>query len=986
MLRASLSGLGGSVMGKINKFFLPLIVFSLILSSGVCFGDERDIFLISVNPDALILLDLSGSMNWDPAGYYCYTAGCSKLEMAKNAIKAILDDNGDGTFDSRDETSLAIRIGYMRFYSCPYDDTGGSYSSGCNSLINAIPNTDPPYSYPSRYSDVWSNVNAELASGGTPLASALGEANLYLDAHKAADSAKACRQKYVILVTDGQDTFACNGDGTETQYDMYKRRKGTVAKAKALTDAGYKVYVVGFGANMPAELMNTLNWAAYYGGTDNPSASKSGNTGAITPSTNPCGEGSSNDPGQAPLSGYAFMATSASEISGALRTAFRLITQSMISFSVASVAASRVTSENFLYEASFKPVGNDPFWAGHLKKYSINTDGSVGSGLWDAGDLLQSRDPSTRQIFTYLSGTMTSFGSGLFSSPTLAKQYLDVDTSNDAQAVVGYFRGESLFNPDNWKLGDIFHSNPITVGSPSAYFIDIRSPQAFVDFRNSHTGRDRIVVVGANDGQFRAFSGNDGSEKWSFIPPNLLPKLKYISHSTHPTTMQHMYFVDGPVTVGDVWLGSGDGKSKYAGDWHTLMVFAEGKGVRNSNGDTAFLWSSSSSCDFDFKKEYAPDHPDYCGYYAFDVTDTSLSQPALKWLLNFPASGPQTQQYLGEPWSRMAIGRVIINGNEKWVGFIGGGYSKDGDKGKGFFVVDLSSGGVIWSFTKADAPSMDNRIPVSPAIVDADNDGFIDSAYIGDSGGNIWRVTFCTGADGNACGISNWSGGKLFQSSTASPIFTTPSVGRGSGSAIWVFWGTGDKENPTAASTQDSFFAVKDPDRTSTYTLSQLVDITNSIFSDTGSGWYINLARGEKVLADPSVFGGMISWTSYIPSTGSDPCNRAGTPKLYSLAMMPVAIGGVTYNVGAGLFATSAGNEVGQRSIALGTGIAQMPIFSQKPGGTGATDAFVAPSGGGGQDFSIITSTGMADSPFKKRLQMTAPSAQLLHWRDQRIR
>jgi type IV pilus assembly protein PilY1 len=748
-------------MGKLNKILLPFIFFSIILTSGVCLGDERDIFLISVNPDALILLDLSGSMNWDPAGNYCYTTGCSKLAMAQNAIKAILDDNADGTIDSKDEASLAIRIGYMRFYNCPYDDTGGSYSSGCNSLINAIPNTDPPpYSSPSRYSDVWGNVNAEYASGGTPLASALGEARMYLDVHKGTDSAKACRQKYVILVTDGQDTFSCNGDGNETKMDMYKRRKATVAKAKALSDAGYKVYVVGFGANMPADLMNTLNWAAYYGGTDNPSASKSGDTGAITPSTNPCGEGSSNDPGQASLSGYAFMATSASEISGALRTAFGLISQSMISFSVASVAASRVASENFLYEASFKPFGNDPFWAGHLKKYSINTDGSVGSMLWDAGDLLRSKDPSTRQIFTYLSGSMTSFVSGIFSSPTLAKQYLDVDTSNDAQAVVGYFRGESSFNPDNWKLGDIFHSNPITVGSPSAYFVDIRSPQAFVDFRSSHTGRDRIVVVGTNDGQFRAFSGNDGSEKWSFIPPNLLPKLKYISHSTHPTTKQHVYFVDGPVTVGDVWLGNGDGTSKAAGDWHSLMVFAEGKGIRNSNDEAAFLWSSSSSCDSDFNKEYAPDHPNYCGYYAFDVTDTSASQPALKWLLNFPASGSQTQQYLGEPWSRMAIGKVIINGNEKWVGFLGGGYFKDGDKGKGFFVVDLSNGGVIWSLTKGDVPSMDSRIPASPAIVDTDNDGFIDTAYIGDLGGNVWRFKFCTGADGNACGISNWSGGK----------------------------------------------------------------------------------------------------------------------------------------------------------------------------------------------------------------------------------
>ncbi len=116
------------------------------------------------------------------------------------------------------------------------------------------------------------------------MASALNEAKLYLDAHKAADSGSACRQKFVILITDGQDTFACNGNGTDTQSDMYKRRKASVKAAKALKDAGYKVFVVGFGANMPNELKNTLNWMAYYAGTDNPAATKSGNTSAITPS------------------------------------------------------------------------------------------------------------------------------------------------------------------------------------------------------------------------------------------------------------------------------------------------------------------------------------------------------------------------------------------------------------------------------------------------------------------------------------------------------------------------------------------------------------------------------------------------------------------------------------------------------------------------------------------------------------------------------
>ena len=31
--------------------------------------------------------------------------------------------------------------------------------------------------------------------------------------------------------------------------------------------------------------------------------------------------------------------------------------------------------------------------------------------------------------------------------------------------------------------------------------------------------------------------------------------------------------------------------------------------------------------------------------------------------------------HLGQPWSKMFIGRVRINNAEKWVGFIGGGYS-----------------------------------------------------------------------------------------------------------------------------------------------------------------------------------------------------------------------------------------------------------------------------------------------------------------------
>jgi type IV pilus assembly protein PilY1 len=686
--------------------------------------------------------------------------------------------------------------------------------------------------------------------------------------------------------------------------------------------------------------------------------------------------------------GHAYYADNPTQLQTALGQIFYQIYENSYSFSVTSVSSTRTTNENYTYQASFEPVNADPFWRGHLGKFSINSDGSIGSMIWDAGAMLQATPATARNVLTYLSGSMTKFAAPQNGGLDWGqwKNYLMVDT-HTAKTIIPYILGDPSFNPDNWKLGDTIHSNPISIGAPSSYFIDVLSPNGFSTFRMNNQNRQRIIVIGSNDGQFRAFNGSNGNEQWSFVPPNLLPKLQYISHSSYPILPpeSHQYFVDGPVIGADVWLGAGDGTSKFSSDWKTLVVFSEGRGVRNStNTQASYLWSSSQYCDGNFNYQYTSTYKYYCGYWAFDVTNTSATTPNLIWRINPNAT---TGPYLDEPWGKMAIGRVKINGNEKWVGFIGAGYNNDGDpnRGKGFFVVDLSNGNILWGYTRGNDASMAYSIPASPAIVDTDNDGFVDTAYIGDLGGNIWRFNLCTGAGGNACGISNWSGGKLFQSSTATPIFTTPSAARGSDSSIWVFWGTGDKQNPTALGTQDSFFAVKDSDRTSTYTLSQLVNITNSIFSDNGAGWYITLASGEKVLADCAVFGGFISWTTYSSSTSGNLCNNAGSAKLYAVAMMPVSIGAVKYVPGAGLFETSTGNEVGTRSVALGAGIAQVPLFSQKPSGSGATDLFVTTSGGADQSSSIVTSAGLADSPFKSRLQMTAPSGQLLHWRDQRM-
>ena len=919
------------------------------------------------------------------------------------------------TINSTDETSLGVRLGYMRFTNCCADDTGNSYTSGCNSLIKAIGST---------YSSINTSVQAESASGGTPLISALREAKLYLDDHKAADAAKDCRQKFVILITDGSDTYGCGSDGSECDNDRYKNRREAVAKAKALGDAGYKVFVIGFGTAMPPYLRNTLNWMAYYGGTDNPNSPNSGSTTAysivtgcnattnpsacctrdepdrllsdgrdelrqqtVRPLTATCYDAtkpypgttgnsttnyraSTNDPGYLDLSGYAYIAADADELVAAVKAAINIIREATYSFSQSSIQSSRTVDENFIYEGSFQPITGDPFWRGHLRRFSINsTNGAVASVCrLGCRCSAEQRTAASRNIKTYKGGVLQDFTTANITPANLGITDATLtETQKNAQrdAVVGYIRGESAYNPDNWKLGDVFRSTPITVGAPSAYFDDIRdtsSPSAFSQHRAAHprntSSNNRVIVVGANDGQLHAIKTSDGSEVWSFIPPNLLPRLKLISHATEPTSLTHVYYVDGPITVADAWLPSSwsNGRSKNMSEWRTLLVSGEGRGAATN------LWSSSASCDSGFNPTYTSAFPYYCGYYALDVTD-SLA-PVFKWRLGITSA----QAYMGAPWSKMTVGRVLDGGLEKWVGFIGGGASAPGaaESGKGIFVIDLASGNVLWSRTKADDANLNDPMPGPPAIVDTDNDGFIDAAYLGSLGGHMWRFTFCLKKDGDSCGTSSWSGGRLFQASGGGRIYTSATAVKDGDNNVWVYWGTGDKLDPTNATTSDKLYAVKD-DRTTTRTIGSLQDVTGSsgLTDPSLPGYYINLSAGEKMLANPTVFGGVFYATSFTPSGLSGPCYQGGTAKLY----------GLNYLTGGGALVIP-GSEDRPSSIDIGTGIPSAPVISLRPD-TGTPDLYVTTSGSG--------TTGAQTSRANTDPPGLPIRTNLLFWKDRRV-
>jgi Tfp pilus tip-associated adhesin PilY1 len=996
---------------------------------------------------------VGGSCN----GGFCQTnaqsdcsVDCSKIAIAKRSIFSFLDDNNDGQITGADKTSLGVRMGYMRYYNCGGSsaETGSSptynYSAGCNTLVRSI---DSPYSAiycgndtvcssSTDGSGTSGTVSGESASGGTPLSSAQVEAKLYLDWHKSTDAAAACRNKFVILITDGADTYACGANGSTTNAPQ---RREAVAKAKSLADEGYKVFVIGFGAAMPEDEKNTLNWMAYYGRTDDPNTANTGDatsysmpSGALYPSgLASCSTSTSNDPGLSTLGGYAYIAADADQLAAALKSTINIIRQANYSFSQSSIQASRTTDENFLYEGSFEPAdSSEPFWKGHLKKYQINSDGAVGAVSWDAGTILQSRTDTSRNIMTY-TGSLTDFNTSNITAANLG-----VTTEDERTAIIGYIRGDAAVNPEftpgtsPWKLGDVFRSTPITVGTPSISFNDVRDcNNQFAAHRTNHlrtsASGQRLIVVGANDGQVHGFKTADGAEAWSFIPPNLLPKLKNMTHTEHPANKSHQYFDDGPITVADVWSGtqatgcssycSLNGECKAANSWKTLMVFGEGRGAID------YAWSSSASCGLPdstarLSGTYSvtagtpattTTYPYYCGYHAMDLTD-SLN-PTYMWHLNFADATARTNQapYLGDPWSKMMIGRVRVKESgeekEKWLGFIGAGYNGSDctgtgacdTRGKGFFVVDLTNGNIIWSFTQGSSntsttsTTMKYSIPASPAIVDTDGDGFIDTAYIGDLGGNMWRFAFCRDQDMPNCGISgqtvNWSGGKFFDATAGTgnskSVYTLASVAKDGSGNIWVYWGTGNKIAPTAKTgIQEYFYGLKDGRQSTPYNAGNVTNLTvgsTSTFlpSSGNAGFRIQLANpdvGEKVLADPTVFGDIVYFTTYTPSAGTDACNQSGDAKLY----------GINYTTAAGAIPDASNTLV--RGRIIGSGIPSAPVISMKPGSNPVPDLYVTTSGtGGGITGTTVTSASTQRVNFDP--PGSASRTNMLYWRDRRI-
>jgi type IV pilus assembly protein PilY1 len=580
--------------------------------------------------------------------------------------------------------------------------------------------------------------------------------------------------------------------------------------------------------------------------------------------------------------GECISALTPNELDDALREILNLIRNDAQSFVAPVVPVSqtnRTQSGDRLYVALFAPNENGQGWPGNIKKYALNLDSgvicdasspscSIGNGsattadgtilgtaesFWDAasggpsgstvtsggvGGVLQQSDVSQRRIFTYL-GTATGNLGGLdltsaeheFSRENTAITNETLGLSGalgqpaDRDALIDYLYGFDAYDADNdgdvsekrgWVLGDIIHSVPLLVDYPS------QAP---------------MIVVGANDGMLHAFDDDTGEELWAFVPPDVLENLFQLVPGQSGT---HPFFVDGSPRL------------RTLSDGRKIVVFGLRRGGR--------------------------------AYYGLDITDRFA--PKLLWRINETTPGFSE---LGQSWSTPAMKKFFLGTQAVDVAIFGGGYDPSFDDpsqttpnsasgmGRALFMVDLLTGAPFSISTPAE---MNYPVTGEPLLFDVNGDGVFDRGYIGDLGGNLWRIGFDLQVD------------RLFRTPGGLRIFERPDavVNRGS---VTVYFGTGDRVNPMRTDVVNRFYAVRD-DGTNHLVENDLVDVTNRVTSAgstesiqlaediaSAQGWYLRLsASGEKVLAAPSVYFNLV-FTTFTPST--EPCAAGGEARIYAL-------------------------------------------------------------------------------------------------------
>ena len=876
-------------------------------------------------------LRLGNFLNYDESGVGTLQ---SRIGVAKQVIADLINN------------TTGIRFGLMRFNN----DQGGYVVSEIgadkSTLITEL-----------------SNITA---NGWTPLAETLAEAGLYFAGmsswynpgiNYASPMQERCQKNYIIIMTDGQSTQDRDSRLTNTPYI-----NGDIIGDYDNDHAGNENDYVDNGSDYLDDVAKYL-----YENDCNPTLGDGTAFDKQNIVTFTIGFKTSHELLQNTATnggGEYFTADNISELAMAFDQILSAISEENAVFVAPVVPISRMNrtyAGDKIYLGFFKPQQSGR-WIGNIKRYGLGADGNlydaIGAQATTPDGLIKENalsfwtlmgndgpdvekggaaevlslliDSSTpRHLYTYTGTAVTDL-------THTANAFVDLNDniSNTDLGVVSAAERANLFAYiHNGGLGDIIHSEPVVV-----YYPD---PDGDPDTDDVKT----IIFSGANDGLLHAFDDDDGSEIWGFIAPDQLGRLKLLD------TADHDYFMDGSPSV---YYGSSEKK---------ILIMGERRGGNHYSAVDVSTYESPS--------------------WLYSIEPNILDPD----LLNDPDT--DTYELLGQSWGRPQAVTVAtsvtttesgippscsitVSTATEDVFLIPGGYDNNQDLdtpnptdsvGRALFAVRVIDGQLISSLNfnavANTALGMTHSI-VDVSGIDHDGDGIVSRIYAGDLGGNIFAfkddeiISFCSGTYSKSITDGAWTAHKLFSASAVDGVqrkilYAPDVVGETFGEVI--FFGTGDRTDPNETGVVNRFYAVKnDWSAVGTLDETDLVDVTEDLIQlgteaekqtvisnlENGKGWYIRLENsGEKVVASPRVYGGVIYFTTYTPDSSApsgDPCAAStvrGIARLYA----------VDYKTGASVSAFSPeveidgdGNVVNlgkkDRVIAIGTAIPSAPVIA----------------------------------------------------------
>ena len=579
--------------------------------------------------------------------------------------------------------------------------------------------------------------------------------------------------------------------------------------------------------------------------------------------------------------------------------------------------------------------------------------------IWEAGAKLHTRDPYDRTIYTYVdldldnsvlanpsdennefvyfSENNLSVVRPFFGVSDSSYAYLGETADNRAANLIKFVLGDDEYsseayprnrdiNGNPWKLGDIVHSTPVTLGRPLDNYGLIYGDQTYQNYYAEYRDRESVVYVGGNDGMLHCFymgkyqSGDDpdtaahesiyfikqeesvadfGEEVWGYIPQAVLPHLKWLASPDYT----HVYYVDLKPRLVDARIFEDD--DLHPNGWGTVLLGGLNLGGREISVTDSFPEGPNKTRNFT------------ASYFALDVTDPF--NPVLLWEKAYPDMGLSTNQ--------PTVGKV----GDSWFVFFGSGPDDcDGASGRTghMYVADLLTGALLQDFETDE----DDAIMGSPITVDYGLNYNVDLGYIGESYdqgssrlGKMYRLHIpktsgdwrtAAAADVYDDNPAHWTFSCL--ADVDGPALAPPAASIDDLLNVWVYFGTGRylSEDDKLDSTTQYFYGIKDPYFNGTLydteddALGQdpsrldLLDATPiSVYTDgtvsgTGfvdtwaellglarekDGWELTLGTeseniGERILNKPSVLGGIVFDTTFVPNY--DPCGYGGNSNL----------------------------------------------------------------------------------------------------------